>query len=76
MTSSAPWVEQLLVSLHNAAPGSYAACTPAQRYDLDAARRMPVEARLINLDEILRFAEAHCVAAASTESIHYHDLRL
>jgi len=49
--------ERVLSSLRNAAPGSYAARTPAERHDLEVARRMSIAERIARLDEILRFTE-------------------
>lgn len=76
MTSCAPWTEQVLAALHTAAPGSYAARTPAERYDLEATRQMSVSERLIRLDEILRFAEAHRMVEVSNQRIRHGELRL
>lgn len=76
MTSFEPLAERILHALRTAEPGSYGARTPAEHYDLDAARRMSPEERLDRLDEILRFAESASDVAVLPVPVRHTALRL
>jgi hypothetical protein len=71
MTSFVPLAERVLSALRNAAPGSYAARTAAERHDLEVARRMSIAERLEHLDEILRFTEPLHPAEAPMKRIEH-----
>jgi len=76
MTSCAPWTDQVLAALRAATPGSYAARTLAEHYDLDASRKMSIAERLDRLDDILRFAEAYGIHEVSMQRIRHGTLLL
>jgi hypothetical protein len=76
MTSSAPLAERLLAQLHAAAPGSFAAHTPAELYDLETARRLSIAERLTRLDDILRLVETQRIIETPSQRIRHRDLRM